>query len=198
MLHAIAPSKLAGAETFLIRLLRRASLEDFVFRCVTSRSEANRELLAANMPFDRLDIGGKANLLAIPRLAAAADRFQADVLHSHLSTASWWCGWIEQLGGPPSIGHVHGFTSAHWHRKQSHLIACSQAVKQDLIAKGMTADRISVLHYPLDPNDLLPTRSREDVRQEFNVELGVPVVGTFAPFSQKRAPGARSGSTRSY
>ena len=89
------------------------------------------------MPFDRIGIGGKGNLLAIHRLRAAARRFDADVLHSHLSTASWWCGWLEQFGGPPSIGHVHGFTSALWHRRQSHLIACSAAVKQDLIDKGI-------------------------------------------------------------
>ena len=136
VLHAITPSKMAGAETFLARLMRRASLDQFVSHFVTSRSRANLELLAANLPFDRLGIGGKANLLAVPRLALAARRFQADLLHSHLSTASWWCGWLEQFGGPPSIGHVHGFTSAQWHRHQSHLIACSNAVRQDLIAKG--------------------------------------------------------------
>ena len=129
VLHAITPSKMAGAETFLTRLMRRAPLDQFVSHCVTSRSRANLELLASNLPFDRLGIGGKANLLAVPKLALAARRFQADVLHSHLSTASWWCGWLEQLGGPPSVGHVHGFTSAHWHRRQSHLIACSDAVR---------------------------------------------------------------------
>src|SRR3954465_13304673 len=83
ILHAITPSKLAGAETFLARLMRRASLDQFVTHLVTSRSRAHLELLAANLPFDRLRIGGKANLLAIPLLAAAAHRFQADVLHSH-------------------------------------------------------------------------------------------------------------------
>ena len=149
VLHAITPSKMAGAETFLARLMRRVSLDQFVSHFVTSRSRANLELLAANLPFDRLSIGGKANLLAIPRLALAARRFQADVLHSHLSTASWWCGWLEQLGGPPSIGHVHGFTSAQWHRRQSHLIACSNAVRQDLVAKGIAAERITVMHYPI-------------------------------------------------
>src|SRR6476619_3739429 len=74
VLHAIAPSKLAGAETFLLRLLRRPSLDTFVANCITSRSRANDELLAANVPFERLGIGGKGNLLAIPRLAAAARR----------------------------------------------------------------------------------------------------------------------------
>ncbi len=186
MLHAITPSKLAGAETFLARLTRRASLDQFVSHFVTSRSRANQELLAANLPFDRLGIGGKANLLAIPRLAAAARRFQADLLHSHLSTASWWCGWLEQLGGPPSIGHVHGFTSARWHSRQSHLIACSAAVKQDLIEKGIRAERISVMHYPVDPSDMRPTRSPAEVRRELGAEADTPVVGTFAHLSPKK------------
>lgn len=186
VLHAIAPSKLAGAETFLLRLLRRASSDNFVSHCVTSRSRANNQLLAANMPFDRLRIGGKGNLLAVPRLAAAARRFQADVLHSHLSTASWWCGWLEQLGGPPSIGHVHGFTSAQWHRRQSHLIACSAAVKQDLIDKGISSERITVLHYPLDPQDMRPTSSRDAVRRELGADADTPVVGTFAHLSLKK------------
>jgi glycosyltransferase involved in cell wall biosynthesis len=177
---------MAGAETFLARLMRRASLDQFVSHFATSRSRANLELLAANLPFDRIGIGGKANLLAVPRLAAAAHRFQADLLHSHLSTASWWCGWLEKLGGPPSIGHVHGFTSARWHRRQSHLIACSEAVKQDLIEKGIAAERITVMHYPVDPNDLRPTRSVADVRRELGASSHAPVVGTFAHFAPKK------------
>jgi glycosyltransferase involved in cell wall biosynthesis len=186
VLHAITPSKMAGAETFLARLMRRASLDQFVSHFVTSRSRANRELLAANLPFDRLAIGGKANLLAVPRLALAAHRFQADLLHSHLSTASWWCGWLERFGGPPSIGHVHGFTSAQWHRQQSHLIACSNAVRQDLVAKGIASSRITVMHYPVDPNDQQPTRSRADLRRELGADVDTPVVGTFAHLSPKK------------
>lgn len=177
---------MAGAETFLARLMRRVSLDQFVSHFVTSRSRANLELLAANLPFDRVGIGGKANLLAVPRLALAARRFQADVLHSHLSTASWWCGWLEQFGGPPSIGHVHGFTSARWHRLQSHLIACSESVKQDLVAKSIRAERITVLHYPIDPSDMQPSRSQADVRQELGVTLDTPVIGTFAHLSPKK------------
>jgi glycosyltransferase involved in cell wall biosynthesis len=177
---------MAGAETFLARLVRRASLDQFVSHLVTSRSRANGELLAANLPFDRLSIGGKANLLALPKLALAARRFQADILHSHLSTASWWCGWLEQLGGPPSVGHVHGFTSAQWHRHQSHLIACSNAVRQDLVAKGIAGERITVMHYPIDPDDMRPTHSRADIRWELGAELDTPIVGTFAHLSPKK------------
>jgi glycosyltransferase involved in cell wall biosynthesis len=143
-------------------------------------------MIEANVAFDRLGIGGKGNLLAVRRLNDAARRFSADILHSHLSTASWWCGWLEQLGGPPSIGHVHGFTSALWHRRQRHLIACSAAVKKDLIDKGIPADRISVMHYPVDPADMQATRAPADVRAAFGVSNDAPIVATFAHLSEKK------------
>jgi glycosyltransferase involved in cell wall biosynthesis len=186
ILHVITPSRMAGAETFLARLLRRTGGGQLPHRCVSSRSPANAEMKAAGVEFETLGIGGKANLLALPRLARAARRHQATLLHSHLSTASWWCGWLEQLGGLPSIGHVHGFTSALWHRWQTHLIACSEAVRQDLIAKGIASDRITVMHYPVDPDDMRPTRSGLAIREELGASADTPVVGTFAHLSLKK------------
>lgn len=186
VLHAITPSRMAGAETFLARLLRRSSPEQVVNHCISSPSRANSEMIAANMPFDRVAIGGKGNPLAMHQLRNAAHRFSADILHSHLSSASWWCGWLEQIGGPPSIGHVHGFTSALWHSRQRHLIACTAAVKKDLIEKGIAGERITVMHYPVDPNDMRPTRSAADVRAELGAGANTPVVGTFAHLSPKK------------
>lgn len=187
VLHVITPSRMAGAETFLARLLRRTGPECGIdAHCVISRSPAIGELRAAGIDCEPLGISGKANLLAIPRLAAAAQRFQADLLHSHLSTASWWCGWLEKFGGPPSIGQVHGFTSARWHRRQTHLIACSAAVKADLIEKGIAAERIAVMHYPVNPDDQRASRSPADVRAELGTATDTPVVGTFAHLSIKK------------
>ena len=186
VMHVITPSRMAGAETFLARLLRRMTADHAVSRCVVSHSQAADEMQAAGMEFDVLGIGGKANLLAVPRLRQAARAFRAELLHSHLSTASWWCGWLEQWGGPPSIGHVHGFTSAMWHRRQTHLIACSQAVKADLMDKGLPSSRVTVMHYPVDPEDQRATRSPEDVRRELGADADTPVVGTFAHLSVKK------------
>jgi glycosyltransferase involved in cell wall biosynthesis len=154
--------------------------------CVTSRSQANGDLQAAGVELEALGIGGKLNLLAPARLAAAARRFHADLIHSHLSTASWWSGWLEQLGGPRSIGHVHGFTSARWHTRQSHLIACSNAVKADLVEKGISSERVTVMHYPVDPDDVRAGRSPDEIRAELSVDPHAPVVGIFAHLSRKK------------
>jgi glycosyltransferase involved in cell wall biosynthesis len=143
-------------------------------------------LRSEGLELESLRIGGKANIFAVPRLYRAARRIGADLTHSHLSSASWWCGWLSQLGGPPSIGHVHGFTSAHWHRRQTHLIACSAAVKADLIDKGIAADRITVMHYPVDPSDQPLARLPAVVRAELGAEANTPVIGTFAHLSPKK------------
>lgn len=187
VLHAITPSRMAGAETFLARLLTHAKDSRIDHRClINSDSPALEEMRAAGIDFEQAGIGGKVNLLAVSRLARAAREAGASLIDSHLSTASWWCCWLERCGGLPTVGHVQGFTSAHWHRGQSHLVTCSNAVKQDLIEKGFDADKITPLHLPVEPNDVVGTRSRIDVRQEFGVEDQTPVVGTFAHLSIKK------------
>jgi len=186
VLHVITPSRMAGAETFLARLMRRSDPAQVQQHCISSRSAATVEMRIAGMTFETLGISGKLNLLAMLRIQQAARDFRADVLHSHLSTASWWCGWLERFGGPPSIGHVHGFTSSQWHSQQTHLIACSEAVKVDLIQKGIDPSRVTVNHYPVDPNDQRRTRLSAEVRAEFGVDEETPVVGTFAHLSIKK------------
>ena len=187
VLHAITPSRMAGAETFLARLLKNASAGTIGHQCLINRdSPAIDEMRAAGVDFEQAGIGGKANLLAVSRLAKAARAAGASLINSHLSTASWWCCWLERLGGLPTIGHVHGFTSAHWHRGQSHLVTCSNAVKRDLVQKGFDANHITALHIPVEPADVLPTRSRREVRQEFGVDENTPIVGTFAHLSVKK------------
>jgi glycosyltransferase involved in cell wall biosynthesis len=169
-----------------MRLTRHADPQQIKHRCVANRNRIVPAIRAEGLEIDSLGIGGKVNLLAVPRLLRAARKHQADLMHSHLSSASWWCGWLEQIGGPRSIGHVHGFTSALWHSRQSHLIACSEAVRTDLIDKGLSADRISVMHYPVDPSDQLITRLPALVRAELGAEPDTPIVGTFAHLSRKK------------
>jgi glycosyltransferase involved in cell wall biosynthesis len=158
-----------------------------LFSTIIKRSSpAVEEMRRLGLQVDDLPIGGKLNVAALAILAHRARQLRAHVVQSTLSTASWWCGWLERLGGPPSIGHVHGFTSSFWHSQQSHLIACSKAVKLDLVQKGIHADRVSVIHYGVDPNDQRRTRTEADVRAELGVDAATPVVGTFAHLSLKK------------
>ena len=187
ILQVITPSHMSGAEMQLVRLTKQMQARGHVLHTLSKKgSSANEEFRVRGIDVEPLSIGGKINITAIPTLAAAARRFRADLVQSTLSSASWWSGWLETFGGPPSVGHVQGFTSAAWHRGQSHLIAVSQAVKDDMVAQGIRADRITVMHNALAPEEFVPKRSALEVRKEFGADEATPVIGSFGHMSEKK------------
>ena len=133
-----------------------------------------------------LPIGGKANPRALASLLRAARRSQAELSHSHLSTASWWCGWLDRLGLLPSVGHVQGFTSPLFHRNQSQLIACSQAVKDHIVEGGIKPEHVTVLPNPVAPEDIRPGKPADLVRRELGVDEDAPLIGCFAGLLEKK------------
>jgi len=187
VLQVITPSHMSGAEMQLVRLTHRMQARGHLYSTVLKRkSPAAEEMRRLGLDVDELPIGGKLNVAALAILAHRARQVRAQVVQSTLSTASWWCGWLDRLGGPPSIGHVQGFTSARWHRHQTHLLAVSQAVKDDLVAQGIHAERITVMHNALAPEEFVPSRDAAAVRLDMGAADGTPVVGTFAHLSEKK------------
>jgi glycosyltransferase involved in cell wall biosynthesis len=187
VLQVITPSHMSGAETQVCRLTKQMRRRGHEMRVLVKHdSSALEEMQRRLSDVEPARIGGKGNIFAAPKLIRMAKRCRAELLQSNLSTASWWCGWAEMLGGPKTIGHVHGFTSARWHRRQSHLLAVSGAVRDDLVEQGIPAERITVLHNALSPEEFTPTRDPLDVRAEFGADAKTPVVGTFAHLSEKK------------
>jgi glycosyltransferase involved in cell wall biosynthesis len=187
VLQVITPSHMSGAETQLLRVTRRMRARGHVMPVVVKHgSSAVPEMRNRGFEVETAHIGGKINALAIPVIARAVKRHQAQITQSNLSTASWWCGWLEALGGPKSVGHVHGFTSARWHWHQSHLLAVSGAVKDDLIRQGIPAEKITVLWNALDAEEFRPQRDPLAVRSEFGADVNTPVIGTFGHLSIKK------------
>ncbi|MDC0936508.1 glycosyltransferase family 4 protein [Pirellulales bacterium] len=186
-LQVITPSHMSGAEMVVVRMARRLSARGHqmpvLVKCGASAIE---EMKQYGLSIESERIGGKLNVLAARRLAKAARLRGADLLHSHLSTASWWCGWLETFGGPPSIGHVHGFTSARWHRRQSRLLAVSEAVKQDLVGQGIRPDKVAVLYNAVANDEIQPTRDPLAVRGDLGADRDTPVVGAFGHLSEKK------------
>jgi glycosyltransferase involved in cell wall biosynthesis len=178
---------MSGAEMQLVRMTPRLQARGHaIATLVKTNSPAIPEMHRLGLKTETRRISGKLNLAAIPILARAARHHRADFIQSTLSTASWWSGWLERLGGPPSIGHVQGFTSAIWHRHQSHLLAVSHAVKRHLQNQGIDSDRFTVLHNAMSPDDFFATRDPHLVRAEFGADATTPVVGTFAHLSGKK------------
>ena len=187
VMQVITPSHMSGAEMQLVRLTRQMQARGHQLTTVIKRgSSATAEMRRLGIDVNPLAIGGKLNALAIHVLAQHARRTRAEVIQSTLSTASWWCGWLERLSGMRTIGHVQGFTSARWHGHQSHLLAVSQAVKDDLVTQGIPAEKITVLYNALSPSEFVARRDPRDVRDEFGATDETPVIGTIAHLSEKK------------
>lgn len=187
ILQVISPSHMSGAEMQLVRLTKRMEARGHRMPVVIKRgSKAVPEFQRLGVDTTEMPIGGKVNPWAINAMAKAAREQGADIIQSTLSSASWWAGWLESLGGIRSIGHVQGFTSASWHRRQTHLLAVSNAVKDDLIAQGIDGERITVLYNALAPEEFVPSRDAVSVRSEFGADADTPVIGTFGHLSVKK------------
>jgi glycosyltransferase involved in cell wall biosynthesis len=187
ILQVITPARMSGAEMQLVRMTRYLQARGHAMSTIIKRSSpAIGEMRRLGLNVKPRPIGGKLNPLAMAVLSHRARLHNADVVQSTLSTASWWSGWLERFGGPPSIGHVQGFTSGLWHRHQTHLLAVSNAVKEHLVADGVEADRITVLHNALSPDEFYSTRDPIIVRAEAGADRDTPIVGTFAHLSQKK------------
>src|ERR1700733_7519661 len=133
VLQVVTPSRLSGAEMQLVRMTpHMAARGHHVATIIKRSSPALAEMRRLGLDAEPHRIGGKLSAFALPVLAQMVREHRAEIIQSTLSTASWWSGWLEKVGGPPSIGHVQGFTSARWHRHQTHLVAVSNAVKQHL------------------------------------------------------------------
>jgi glycosyltransferase involved in cell wall biosynthesis len=187
VLQVITPSHMSGAEMQLVRLTRRMRARGHEMPVLVKHdSPAIEHMLEQGLSVERARIGGKINMMAIARIARAARQHRVNLVQSTLSTASWWTGWLEAFGGPKSIGHVQGFTSARWHRRQSHLLAVSGAVRDDLVEQGIPREKITVLMNALEADEFRPKRDPLIVRSEFGADATTPVVGTFAHLSVKK------------
>src|SRR2546423_5423123 len=187
ILQVITPSRMSGAEMQLLRMTPHMQARGHaVATIIKHNSPAIGEIHGLGLAAEPRRVTGKLNPIALSVLARTARERRADLIQSTLSTASWWSGWLERFGGPPSIGHVQGFTSAIWHRHQSHLLAVSSAVKQHLVEQGLPPERFTVLHNAMSPDDFYATRDPILVRAEHGADADTPVVGTFAHLSKKK------------
>src|SRR3954470_7776031 len=187
VLQVITPSRMSGAEMQLVRMTPHMIARGHdVATIIKSNSPAIGEMHRLGFVAKPRRISGKMNLFAPSVLSRAVREHRAEIIQSTLSTASWWSGWLERFGGPPSIGHVQGFTSALWHRHQTHLLAVSDAVKQHLVEQGIPPERFTVLYNAMSPDDFFAKRDPLIVRAEHGEEADTPVVGTFAHLSSKK------------
>ncbi|MCX8072597.1 MAG: glycosyltransferase family 4 protein [Candidatus Binatia bacterium] len=84
--------------------------------------------------------------------------------------------------GVPAVCHVKGFEKYSWRERWlapriAAIVSMTEAVRDHCTRHGIVHPRHVVIYDALDPHDFVPTRSAEDVRAEFGIPCGAPLVG---------------------
>ena len=131
-------------------------------------------------------MSGKLNFPAPFRLAHLAREVGADVIHTHLSSASLWGGLAGRIAGVPVVSHVHALNSPCPSRRASLIVTCSEGVRAHLIARGLPEDRVRAVLNGVDPLRLDDLAPPGQVRAELGIPPDAPVVGCVAHLSPKK------------
>lgn len=144
--------------------------------------EARKLGLAVQTP----NISGKLNLVAPFTLARIARQFGADVIHTHLSSASLWGGLAGRLAGIPTLGHVHALNTWFYYRFSTLAATCSGGVKQYVVAQGADPLKVRVVYNGIPANRLDGVLSSAEARQMLGLAPDQPVVACVAHLSPKK------------
>ncbi len=183
----ITPSQIGGAEIHVTALADRLRARGHEVTVVCPRGRPLvAELVARGMPVLTPRTFGKLDPVMLVRLIRWLRRNRAQVIHTHLSTASLLGSTAARIAGIPAVATVHGLNTRTCFNWAHAIIAVSNAVKQHLAAQGMPADRITVVHNGVD----LRTMSRADesasVKQRWGLPRGAPVLITVGRLTREK------------
>lgn len=131
-------------------------------------------------------ISGKLNLAAPFRIARIASEFGADVIHTHLSTASLWGGLAGRLTGIPTLGHVHALNTWHYYRFSTLAATCSGGVRQHVLAQGADPAKVRVVYNGIPDDRLDGVLPQAEARRMLGLDAHQQVVVCVAHLSPKK------------
>lgn len=167
ILHVFDEAGLGGIQRHLLLLLSGFQAHGHaVCLACDPASWVGQAAVAAGIEIFPLKLHGMGDFLALWRLRRLARKWKADIIHGHAKQAAFYAR-LAAGNGSVCVATAHTTSARHLGRCP-HLIAVSHAVAQALVAGGIPATRITIIHngVPLPP----PPESRETLRKE----LGIP------------------------
>lgn len=144
--------------------------------------EAKRLGISVQTPL----ISGKLNLVAPFTIAKIASDFGADVIHTHLSTASLWGSLAGKLAQIPTLTHVHAMNTWFYYRFSTLSATCSAGVKENIVRQGASPERVRIVYNGIPATRLDGVASADEARRMLELSSEQPVVACVAHLSQKK------------
>lgn len=172
ILQILHNRKFGGAEQHLVQLcegLRAAGHQ--VEAAVPRGSWVWQRLEEAGFVLHDFDFRAHYDLPALLRLWRLIRRGRFDLVHTHLVRAAFYGRVACRIGGTPLVSSVHDLLTWKNYPRAGQLIAVSEAVRGNLVARGFEAGRIKVV-FP-GARDCSLGAARDRLRAETRLALGL-------------------------
>ncbi len=149
---------------------------------MSQRAPVHRLFERAWHSFAQLENVGETGPQNVVRLAQLIKARQFDIIHAHLSSASFIGSLACRLTHTRCAATVHGLTYAGWYRFADRLFAVSEAVKAHLLSQGIAERKIRVIHNGIPLERYVP-RPLAEAKLACGFAADVPRVGIFGRLS---------------
>lgn len=185
ILHVNHVSYLGGAEIALLNLLSSCDRKRFEPRVLAPEGALTQALEELGVPCVRISPLPGLNrytlprfLLRLPPLLAKIRREQPDLLYANTNFTSLYTGILGGLLGIPSLGHIRdieplGRMGRSLIRRNSALIAISQAVERYLVQEQIPAERIHCVYDGVDLRQYQVKKTSEITDEKSTATIGI-------------------------
>ncbi|HEX8835249.1 MAG TPA: glycosyltransferase, partial [Abditibacteriaceae bacterium] len=187
VLQYITPSRLGGAEDCFLRVVEHQRALGHRVIVVTKRDTPLRPLLEKlNVEVYGWFTRGKIDPVTLSRLCRLIRRERVDIVHTHLTTASWMGSLAGKITRVPVVAHVHAADNKTWFQRADYLVAVARGVKRHLIAQGIAASRIPVIYYGIDLQKYDQPLARDEAKARLGLPPGAKTVGVVASLQERK------------
>ena len=191
ILEYITPSRLGGAEEYFLRLCEDLRARGHRVLVVTKRdtplrARVEERLLPLGVELFAWRTNGKFDLKTYGKLRALIRREKVDIVHTHLTTASWMGALAARSCRVPGVAHVHGMDKKTWFQHADYQIAVADAVKKYLVEQGIASKNIVRLYVGLPLENV--SIEMATARQKLGLELphDARLVGVVASLIERK------------
>ncbi len=142
VVQIITPTRISGAEKYTIALSKTLIQMGCQVDLIVEQGQKLIDFVKDDLNVIPVKIEGKGNILGYQRLKKTIAELKPDIIHTHLTTASWFGSWIGKSLNIPVVSTVHAINSKWPYIKADKIIAVSQAVYDDLASQGVPKDKL--------------------------------------------------------
>jgi glycosyltransferase involved in cell wall biosynthesis len=147
---------------------------------------------AKGLTFYEIEETGKLDLRVVQTLSEIVLRHDINLIHAHDYKSDFFAyllRWKLRHRSPAVLSTMHGWAlpglrgRVFWRldlllmRRFDHVIAVSHATKDEMVAAGAPADRISVIHNGIDTETWSPGQANVSICEALGLANAFPVIG---------------------